>query len=141
MEIVLLVVGNTQEKYVQLGLTEFSSRINRYAKFSLQSVTNRDKQPEALRPGDVLILLDERGAALTSNGFAEQLQKWMNQGPKRLVFAVGDAYGFSDAFRAQAQADIALGMMTFPHDLVRLLFAEQLYRAWTILHNEPYHHR
>ncbi|HAB31193.1 MAG TPA: 23S rRNA (pseudouridine(1915)-N(3))-methyltransferase RlmH [Cryomorphaceae bacterium] len=141
MEIVLLVVGNTQEKYVQLGLTEFSSRINRYAKFSLQSVTNRDKQAEALRPGDVLILLDERGAALTSNGFAEQLQKWMNQGPKRLVFAVGDAYGFSDAFRAQAQADIALGMMTFPHDLVRLLFAEQLYRAWTILHNEPYHHR
>ena len=141
MEIVLLVVGNTQEKYVQLGLTEFSSRINRYAKFSLQSVTNRDKQAEALRPVDVLILLDERGAALTSNGFAEQLQKWMNQGPKRLVFAVGDAYGFSDAFRAQAQADIALGMMTFPHDLVRLLFAEQLYRAWTILHNEPYHHR
>ncbi len=141
MEIVLLVVGNTQEKYVQLGLTEFSSRINRYAKFSLQSVTNRDKQAEALRPGDVLILLDERGTALTSNGFAEQLQKWMNQGPKRLVFAVGDAYGFSDAFRAQAQADIALGMMTFPHDLVRLLFAEQLYRAWTILHNEPYHHR
>ena len=77
----------------------------------------------------------------TSNGFAAQCQKWMNQGPKRLVFAVGDAYGFSEDFQAQAQSSMALGLMTFPHDLVRLLFAEQLYRAWTILNNEPYHHR
>ena len=141
MEIVLLVVGDTQEAYVKEGLAHFMPRIQRYGKFSIQVVNHRDKQLEALKPGDLLVLLDERGKTYTSNGFAKQFQKWMNQGPKRLVFAVGDAYGFSDAFRAQAQGELALGAMTFPHDLIRLLFAEQLYRAWTILNNEPYHHR
>ena len=140
MEIVLLVVGETQEAYVNNGLTQFIPRIQRYAKFSIQVVSHRDKQLEALKSGDLLVLLDERGKTFTSNAFAKQLQKWMNRGPKRLVFAVGDAYGFSDAFRAQAQGELALGAMTFTHDLIRLLFAEQLYRAWTILNNEPYHH-
>ncbi len=141
MEIVLLVVGDTQEAYVKDGLAHYLPRIQRYAKFSMQAVAHRDKQMDALKPGDLLVLLDERAKTYTSQGFAAQFQKWMNQGPKRLVFAVGDAYGFSDAFRAEARGAFALGLMTFPHDLVRVLFAEQLYRAWTILNHEPYHHR
>jgi 23S rRNA (pseudouridine1915-N3)-methyltransferase len=93
-----------------------------------------------MKPGDLLVLLDERGQHLKSVEFAERLQKWMNSGPKRLVFAVGDAYGFDAAFRASAHFELALSQMTFPHDLVRVLFAEQLYRAFSILRNEPYHH-
>jgi 23S rRNA (pseudouridine1915-N3)-methyltransferase len=93
-----------------------------------------------MKPGDLLILLDERGKHLKSIEFAAQLQKWMNSGPKRLVFAVGDAFGFDPDFRSMAHYELALSMMTFPHDLVRLLFAEQLYRAFAILRNEPYHH-
>ena len=141
MEIVLLVVGDTQEAYVKDGLAHFLPRLQRYGKFSIQAVSHRDKQLDALKYGDLVVLLDEHGKTYTSNGFAVQFQKWMNQGPKRLVFAVGDAYGFSEDFRAEAKGSMALGLMTFPHDLVRLLFAEQLYRAWTILNNEPYHHR
>jgi|SaaInl74LU_5_DNA_1037368.scaffolds.fasta_scaffold01009_5 23S rRNA (pseudouridine1915-N3)-methyltransferase len=141
MEIILLVVGATNEAYVQEGLALYSNRLQRYSKYSMKVVASREKQLSALQPGDVLVLLDERGPHYTSRGFSQQLQKWMNQGPKRLVFAVGDAYGFSDEFRAASQASLALGEMTFPHDLVRLIFAEQLYRAWTILHDEPYHHR
>ena len=141
MEIVLLVVGDTQEAYVKDGLAHFLPRLQRYGKFSIQAVSHRDKQLDALKSGDLVVLLDEHGKTYTSNGFAVQFQKWMNQGPKRFVFAVGDAYGFSEDFRAEAKGSMALGLMTFPHDLVRLLFAEQLYRALTILNNEPYHHR
>jgi len=103
-------------------------------------VRDRAAQQAFLKPGDLLVLLDERGKHLKSIEFASQLQKWMNSGPKRLVFAVGDAFGFDPDFRSMAHYELALSMMTFPHDLVRLLFAEQLYRAFAILRNEPYHH-
>jgi 23S rRNA (pseudouridine1915-N3)-methyltransferase len=103
-------------------------------------VRDRAAQRAYLKHGDLLVLLDERGQHLKSMEFADRLQKWMNSGPKRLVFAVGDAFGFDPEFRAMAQFELALSHMTFPHDLVRVLFAEQLYRAFSILRNEPYHH-
>ena len=101
--------------------------------------TGAGKVAEPLTPHRT-VLLDERGTHLTSVAFADRLQKWMNAGPKRLIFAVGDAYGFDAEFRAGASFELALSAMTFPHDLVRVLFAEQLYRAYSILRNEPYHH-
>lgn len=140
MEIILLVVGETQVPYAKAGLVDFAKRLGHYTKFRVEAVRDRAAQRAAMKPGDVLVLLDERGTMLTSVAFASRLQKWMNQGPKRLVFAVGDAYGFDAEFRDQAQFELALSPMTFPHDLVRVLFAEQLYRAFAILRNEPYHH-
>lgn len=140
VEIILLVVGPTQVDYAKAGLADFAQRISHYAKFRTESVRDRAAQHAFLKPGDLLVLLDERGQQLNSIELSQRLQKWMNSGPKRIVFAVGDAYGFSAEFRAQAQYELALSKMTFPHDLVRVLFAEQLYRAFTILRNEPYHH-
>ena len=140
MEIILLVVGPTHVDYAQKGLADFSKRLSHYTKFRTESVRDRAAQQAFLKPGDLLVLLDERGKHLKSIEFAAQLQKWMNAGPKRLVFAVGDAFGFDPDFRGMAHYELALSKMTFPHDLVRLLFAEQLYRAFAILRNEPYHH-
>jgi 23S rRNA (pseudouridine1915-N3)-methyltransferase len=140
VEIILLVVGPTHVDYAQKGLADFSKRLSHYTKFRTEAVRDRAAQQAFLKPGDRLVLLDERGKHLKSIEFAAQLQKWMNSGPKRLVFAVGDAFGFDPDFRSMAHYELALSMMTFPHDLVRLLFAEQLYRAFAILRNEPYHH-
>ena len=90
-------------------------------------------------PGDRLILLDENGKQYSSRDFASQVQKWMNSGPKRLVFVVGGAFGFSAEMYAIAEGKLSLSPMTTSHQLVRVLFLEQLYRAFTILNNEPYH--
>jgi len=140
VEIILLVVGATQVGYAKDGIADFSKRLNHYTRFRVEAVRDRAAQRAYLKPGDLLVLLDERGQHLKSMEFADRLQKWMNSGPKRLVFAVGDAYGFDSEFRAMAQFELALSHMTFPHDLVRVLFSEQLYRAFSILRNEPYHH-
>jgi len=141
MEIVLLVVGKTQDAWIREGIDIYLQRMQRYAKTSIQVVANRDKQLEAIKPGDLLILLDERGKVMDTDQLAHQFQKWMNAGPRRLVFAVGDAYGFAPEFRAKSQAAIALGPLTFTHDMVRVIFMEQCYRCMTVLRNEPYHHR
>ena len=93
-----------------------------------------------LAPGDTLILLDEHGREFRSLEFADHLQHLLSMGGKNLVFAVGGAYGFSDAVYARAQSKISLSKMTFSHQMVRIIFAEQLYRAFTILKGEPYHH-
>ena len=90
---------------------------------------------------DVLILLDEKGKTYTSEGFSEFLQKKMNSGLKNLVFVIGGPYGFSEEIYQRANGKISLSSMTFSHQMVRLFFIEQLYRAFTILRNEPYHHR
>ncbi len=128
-----------------------------YVKFELESIADvknvqnlsesqqKEKEGEAIlkkvSTTDILVLLDEKGKAYTSVEFSEFLQKKMNSGIKQLVFAVGGPYGFGDAVYQRAQGSISLSKMTFSHQMVRLFFVEQLYRAFTILKNEPYHHR
>jgi len=94
-----------------------------------------------LTPTDQLILLDENGSTFSSVGFSEYLQKKMNSGVKTLVFVIGGPYGFSEEVYQKAQGKISLSLMTFSHQMVRLFFIEQLYRGFTILRNEPYHHQ
>lgn len=93
-----------------------------------------------LSPGDIMVLLDERGMEIGSRGFADFLNKMMLSGCRKLFFVIGGAYGFSDSVYKRADHKLSLSRMTFPHQLVRLVFAEQLYRAFSILNNEPYHH-
>jgi len=93
-----------------------------------------------LGPTDILVLLDENGKHFSSIDFSKYLQKKMNSGIKQLVFVVGGPYGFSDAVYEKAQGKISLSKMTFSHQMVRLFVVEQVYRAFTILRNEPYHH-
>ena len=91
------------------------------------------------QPGDAIVLLDEKGKEYHSRGFAAQIQKWMNAGPKRLVFVVGGAFGFSERLYTAAQSKLSMSKMTTSHQLIRVVFLEQLYRGMTLLNNEPYH--
>lgn len=106
-----------------------------------QKKLEADEILKRINPGDELILLDENGKSFTSEGFSELLQKKMNSGLKNLIFVIGGPYGFSDAVYARATSKISLSKMTFSHQMIRLFFVEQIYRAFTILRNEPYHHR
>lgn len=112
---------------------------------NLSEAQQKEKEGEMilkkLAPTDILILLDENGKQYTSVDFSNYLQKKMNSGIKQLVFVIGGPYGFSDAVYQKAQGKISLSKMTFSHQMVRLFFVEQVYRAFTILKNEPYHHR
>ncbi len=153
----MLVVGKTDSKPLFQLISDYETRLKHYIKFELDIVADvknaqklsesqqKDKEGEAilkkLSSTDVLILLDEKGKAYTSVEFSEFLQKKMNSGIKQLVFTVGGPYGFSDALYQRAQGSISLSKMTFSHQMVRLFFVEQIYRAFTILRNEPYHHR
>jgi 23S rRNA (pseudouridine1915-N3)-methyltransferase len=156
MKIRLWVVGKTTRDFVAHGLDEFCERIRRYVPFEMEVIPDlrntknlsteqvKEKEGEGLlkRIGteDFVVLLDERGREFSSLHFAEYLGRKMQVVPKSLVFIIGGPYGFSNRVREAAQETIALSKMTFPHQLVRLIFAEQLYRALTILHGEPYHH-
>jgi 23S rRNA (pseudouridine1915-N3)-methyltransferase len=156
MEIVLLLTGKTDEKWIEDALNKYGKRIERYAKFSIEIITVPKakgaaipavlKSTEAnslmkfLKESDYIILLDEKGGSFTSREFANHLQKRMNAGYKRIVFLVGGAFGFDDAVYKLADEKLALSKMTFSHQVIRVIFIEQLYRAFTILKNEPYHH-
>ena len=156
MNIELIVVGKTDSAEVEALVAMYAKRINRYCKFSMTTLADvrntrnmaaaRQKQLEGeailknIGEGDFLVLMDERGAQYTSMEFEQWLQKRMLSGVKRLVLVIGGPYGFSDEVYARADQKISLSKMTFSHQIVRAIFAEQLYRAFTILHNEPYHH-
>lgn len=156
MEIRLLTIGKTTVKYVAEGISEFEKRLSHYSPFSIKSLPDvrntrklsqsQQKEGEGrvmlaeIAPSDFLVLLDERGEEYTSMQFASVLEKRMASGCRRIVFAVGGPYGFSPEVYERANAKMSLSRLTFPHELVRLLFVEQLYRAFTILRNEPYHH-
>lgn len=156
MNIDLVVVGKTDSKEVASLVEMYSKRLNHYCRFSvitLADVRNtrnmspsRQKQLEGeailrdLADGDYLVLMDERGKQYSSLEYADWLQKRMLSGLKRLVLVIGGAYGFSDDVYRRANDKISLSKMTFSHQIVRAIFAEQLYRAFTILNNEPYHH-
>lgn len=139
MKISLVVVGKTHDSPTAELLTEYASRIGHYMDFDIIE-TSDEKLAKVLSVVDRVILLDERGVEYTSVGFSEMLQKHLNAGVKRVAFVVGGAYGFTPEIRATAYASVSLSQMTFPHQLIRVIFAEQLYRACTILKNEKYHH-
>lgn len=157
MNIRLLAIGKTDQKNLQLLIEEYQKRLSFYIKFDLEIIPDiknvknlsetqqKEKEGELilskLTPTDQLILLDENGKSFSSVDFAQELQKKMNAGIKTLVFVIGGPYGFSEAVYAKAQGKISLSLMTFSHQMVRLFFIEQLYRGFTILKNEPYHHQ
>lgn len=156
MNIDLIVVGKTDSPQVASLIEMYAKRLSHYCRFSvitLADVKNtrnmapsRQKQMEGeailrdIADGDYLVLMDERGRQFTSLEYAEWLQKRMVSGLKRLVIVIGGPYGFSDEVYKRANEKISLSKMTFSHQIVRAIFAEQLYRAFTILNNEPYHH-
>ena len=156
MNVALILVGKTNEKYLLEGESEYEKRLKHYVKFSqivipeLKQAKNLSENEIKNREGklildklsgsDQLILLDDKGEQLTSVAFSKWIQKKMNSGLKNLVFAVGGAYGFSDEVYERAQGKVSLSKMTFSHQMVRLIFKEQLYRSFTILRGEKYHH-
>ncbi len=156
MNIELIVVGKTDLREVEALVEMYSKRINRYCKFSVTTIADvrntknmapsRQKQLEGelilrqVDDGDYLVLMDERGSQYSSMEYADWLQKRMLSGVKRLLLVIGGPYGFSQEVYDRANGKISLSRMTFSHQIVRAIFAEQLYRAFTILHNEPYHH-
>jgi 23S rRNA (pseudouridine1915-N3)-methyltransferase len=157
MNIKLIAIGKTDNKNLQSLIDEYQKRLSFYIKFDLEMIPDiknvknlsesqqKEKEGELIlakiTPTDQLILLDENGKTFSSVGFSEELQKKMNSGVKTLVFVIGGPYGFSEAVYAKAQGKISLSPMTFSHQMVRLFFIEQLYRGFTILKNEPYHHQ
>ncbi|MDR2908146.1 MAG: 23S rRNA (pseudouridine(1915)-N(3))-methyltransferase RlmH [Bacteroidales bacterium] len=155
MQVLLMLNGKTDQAFVSEGFAMFETRIKRYIKFAtvvIPALKNTKNMPvEAqksaetelmmaqLQSSDTVVLLDENGQSYSSIKFADFLQRQMNAGIKRLVFVVGGPYGFSETMHQRANAKISLSDMTFSHQIIRLIFAEQLYRAFTILNNEPYH--
>lgn len=156
MKIKLIVVGKTDKTYLQEGIGMYHERVSHYLPFEYRVIPDvkntrklseeQQKQKEGdllmgqINPGDELILLDERGKEFKSPEFARFLEKKMIDGTKTLVFVIGGPYGFSKRMYDAATSKISLSRMTFSHQMVRLIFSEQLYRAMTILKGEPYHH-
>ncbi|WP_242155035.1 23S rRNA (pseudouridine(1915)-N(3))-methyltransferase RlmH [Aestuariivivens sediminis] len=156
MTIKLLGIGKTDKKELDALIEDYTKRLGFYNKFSFQIIPDikkvknlsekqqKDQEGGAIlnliKPTDTVILLDENGPQYTSVGFSDYLQKHLNSGIKQLVFVIGGPYGFSSDVYQRANGKIALSKMTFSHQMIRLFFIEQLYRAFTILRNEPYHH-
>jgi len=156
LKLILLVIGKTTDKHVQALIDDYTKRLSHYVPFALEVIPElrntkaltpeQQKSQEAelikkqLQAGDHVVLLDEHGAERRSVEFAEWLGKRMAAGARRIVFIVGGPYGFDAAIHALAAEEISLSQMTFSHQLIRVLFTEQLYRACTILRGEPYHH-
>ena len=153
MRLKLLWVGKTQEPWVRAGIEEYAGRVRRYLPLEIleareekgaQAQAMREREGERLAKlvpkGARLVLLDERGEAMTSPELASFLSKNRDQGTSDLVFAIGGAFGFSDGFKSQAFKTISLSRMTLTHQMVRVFLLEQLYRGFTIINGEPYHH-
>jgi 23S rRNA (pseudouridine1915-N3)-methyltransferase len=156
MQIKLIAVGKTDQRAVQDLVAEYEKRLGHYINFQFDIVTDlknsknlseilqKEKEGELvlkkLQNQDVVFLLDEKGKQMTSLEVADFIQKKMNAGIKTLVFIIGGPYGFSSALYQRAQGLISLSKLTFSHQMIRVFFTEQLYRAFTILNNEPYHH-
>ncbi|MCV6630659.1 MAG: 23S rRNA (pseudouridine(1915)-N(3))-methyltransferase RlmH [Flavobacteriaceae bacterium] len=156
MTITLLVIGKTDQANLLQMIVDYQKRIQHFVKFEIQmlpDLKNRkslsqkmQKQQEGtlllkqIQKNDHLILLDENGKSFSSEDFALYLQKKLNSGYKKIYFAIGGPYGFSPEVHQRANGKISLSKMTFSHQMIRLFFAEQLYRAFSILNNLPYHH-
>ena len=156
MKITLLVVGRTVDKNIIAGIDEYTRRVQHFTQFSMDIIPelkNARKLSEAqqkelegeeilknISSGDHVVLLDEGGKEFRSTEFASWIEHKQNISTKRLVFVVGGPYGFSQKVYAAANEKLSLSRMTFSHQMIRLLFVEQLYRAYTIINNLPYHH-
>ena len=156
MEITLIVIGKTNAKYLIEGLDEYTRRLKHYITYNINILPDikntknlteeQQKETEgklilnAIKPGDFIVLLDERGKEFSSMQFSDYLQRKMNSGLRRLVFVVGGPYGFSKDIYSKADEKLSLSKMTFSHEMIRLFFTEQIYRAMTIIRGEPYHH-
>ncbi|WP_035336824.1 23S rRNA (pseudouridine(1915)-N(3))-methyltransferase RlmH [Dokdonia sp. PRO95] len=157
MNIKLLCVGKTDNKQLQALIDTYTKRLNFYVKYTIEilpdikNVKNLSEQEQKNKEGDLilskigpydhLILFDENGKTFSSVGFSKFLQKKMNSGIKTLVFVIGGPYGFSQEVYTKAQGKVSLSSMTFSHQMVRLFITEQIYRGFTILKGEPYHHQ
>lgn len=156
MKISLIVIGKTDASYFVDAINEYKNRLVHYIPFEMEIIPDiknvknlreeqqKEKEGELilkmLQPGDYLVLLDEHGKSFTSMEFATYLERKMHVVSKRLIFVIGGPYGFSEAVYKAASEKISLSKMTFSHQMIRLIFVEQIYRAMTILNNEPYHH-
>jgi len=156
MKITLLVIGKTDAGYFIDAVNEYQKRLEHYIPFDMQVIPDiknvksltveqqKEKEGElilrSLQTGDYIVLLDDKGREYTSVQFASYIEKKTHTVAKRLVFIVGGPYGFSQSVYSKANEKLTLSRMTFSHQMVRLIFVEQLYRAMTILNNEPYHH-
>ena len=157
MKILLLVIGKTDDEYLVTGIKKYVDRLGHYTSFEMKELPDprnrktlseeQQKKTESLlllqqlQPADQVVLLDENGKQFTSVAFSENLEKQLASGAKRLVFVIGGPYGFAQEVYDRANAKMSLSLMTFSHQMVRLIFVEQLYRAFTILKGEPYHHQ
>jgi len=156
VKITLLLVGATDRNYLKEGIEDYQKRLIHYLPFEIRVIADvknsrnltADQQKEKegksildqVSTGDELILLDVEGTEYSSPGLANWIEKRMLSGARQVIFVVGGPYGFSDAVYKRADSKMSLSRFTFPHQLVRLLFIEQLYRAMTIIKGEPYHH-
>lgn len=153
MKIKLIMVGKTDESYLIQGIEKYIQRLKHYVNFEMITIPVKSDISDIIKlkeaesamilkhtaPGDILYLLDEKGKQLSSREFAQFFQGKMNESTKSLVFIVGGAFGFSDEMYKRANGKISLSAMTFSHQMIRLFFVEQLYRAFTILKGEKYH--
>ena len=153
MRLKLVWVGKTQEAWVKAGIEEYAGRVRRYCPLEIaeareekgaRAAVMRERECERLAKllpkGGRLVVLDERGETMSSPELAGFLSRNRDQGTSDLVFAIGGAFGFSDAFRSQAVKTISLSRMTLTHQMVRVFLLEQIYRGFTIMNGEPYHH-
>lgn len=149
----LIMVGKTERGFVADGLSHYLGRLRHWsaveeiivARSERTAAADQRAEEErnllrAIPAGARLVILDEAGRAMDSRSFAQKLGDWRDHGTREVCFVIGGAYGHTDAMRARADLVLSLSPMTFPHQLVRVLFAEQLYRAWSILHRTGYHH-
>lgn len=155
MKIELWQLGKNQSE-IELLIAMYEKRIKQYNPFSIETLPEAKKIPDTqrekikqveaatilkkLEPNDLLVLLDEKGKHYSSVQYANQLQQWFNTGKKRLIFLIGGAYGFDESIYKRQNAQISFSAMTYSHQIIRVMYMEQLYRAFTILNNEPYHH-
>lgn len=155
MKILLITVGDSEDKYLATGFELYAKRLQHYASFdtvTIPSQKNKSNSKEAamqaeskelmkkISPSDMVILLDEKGKDYSSVEFAKQIQKYLNMPGKKMVFIIGGPFGFAPDILKRANQTISLSKMTFNHQMAKLFFLEQLYRAMTILKGEPYHH-
>ena len=156
MKIKLLAIGKTDDKNLNLLIDKYEKRLRHYIKFELEIIPDlknaknlseteqKDREGELILSrisgSDQLILLDDKGESYHSIGFSKFMQKKMNSGVKQLVMVIGGPYGFSETVYQKGQGKLSFSKMTFSHQMIRLFVVEQIYRAFTILKNEPYHH-